>query len=137
MRISHEAIYQCLYVFGRGQLRRQLTKCLRTGRAVRKPRRQAKAHAATRIRDMVMIADRPAEVEDRAIPGDWEGDIITGEQNKSAIGVIVDRPSRYTLLLHLPDGHGAEQLLAASGPAMLDSPRDPAPQHLPGSRAPR
>jgi transposase, IS30 family len=124
MRISHEAIYQALYVFGRGGLRRDLTKCLRTGRALRKPRRRVDARR-TRIKDMVMIADRPAEVEDRAVPGDWEGDLITGTENKTAIGTIVDRMTRFVMLLHLPHDHGAvavqDALIAkmATLPALL------------------
>jgi IS30 family transposase len=106
MRVSDEAIYQALYIFGRGHLRRDLTKCLRTGRSLRKPRRRADGRRI-RIKDMIMIADRPAEVEDRAIPGDWEGDLITGTENKSAIGTLVERVTRFVLLLHLPHDHGA------------------------------
>jgi IS30 family transposase len=124
MRISPEAIYQALYVVGRGGLRRELTKCLRTGRALRKPRRRVDARR-TRIKDMIMIADRPAEVEDRAVPGDWEGDLITGAENKTAIGTIVDRMTRFVMLLHLPYDHGAvavqDAIIAkmATLPAML------------------
>jgi IS30 family transposase len=121
MRISHEAIYQALYIHGRGALRRELTACLRTGRALRKPRRRVDARRE-RIKDKIMIADRPPEVEDRAIPGDWEGDLITGTENKSAIATIVDRTTRYTLLLHLPDGHGAAALHAAITTAMTQLP---------------
>lgn len=84
MRVSHETIYQSLYVQGRGGLRRELAACLRTGRALRKPRRQAQARRP-RIKDMVMICERPAEVADRAVPGHWEGDLITGAHNASAI----------------------------------------------------
>jgi transposase, IS30 family len=107
MRISHEAIYQSLFVQGRGALRRELTACLRTGRALRKPRRRADARRE-RIKDKVMISERPAEVADRAIPGNWEGDLITGTDNASAIGTLVERTTRFTLLLHLPADHGAE-----------------------------
>ena len=107
MRVSHEAIYQALYVQGRGGLRRELTKCLRTGRTVRKPRRRA-GQRREQIKDKVMISERPAEVEDRAVPGHWEGDLILGAGCKSAIGTLVERATRFTLLLHLPDGHGAE-----------------------------
>ena len=106
MRISHEAIYQALYVQGRGALRRELTACLRTGRTLRKPRRRVDQRRE-RIKDKVMIADRPAEVADRAVPGHWEGDLITGTENRSAIGTLVERTTRFTMLLHLPDDHGA------------------------------
>ena len=102
MRISHEAIYRSLYVQGRGALRRELTTCLRTGRAMRKPRRRTERRRS-RIRDMVMISERPAEVEDRAVPGHWEGDLITGRHNTSAIGTLVERTTRFTMLLHLPE----------------------------------
>lgn len=123
MRVSHEAIYQALYIQGRGALRRELTRCLRTGRAVRKPHRRVDARRQRqRIKDMVMIADRPAEVEDRAVPGDWEGDLITGTENKSAIGTLVERNSRFTLLLHLPNGHGADEVQAAITAAMAHFP---------------
>ena len=121
MRISHEAIYQALYIYPRGLLQRELTKCLRTGRSLRKPRRRVDGRR-TRIKDMVMIADRPAEVEDRAVPGDWEGDLITGTENKSAIGTLVERTTRFTLLLHLPNGHGAEALQAAIAATMTELP---------------
>jgi IS30 family transposase len=107
MRISHEAIYQALYVQGRGALRRELTACLRTGRALRKPRRRADGRRE-RIKDKVLISERPAEVEDRAVPGHWEGDLILGEVNGSAIGTLVERSTRFVMLLHLPTGHGAE-----------------------------
>ena len=106
MRISHKAIYQALYVQGRGALRRELTVCLRTGRALRKPRRRVDQRRE-RIKDKVMIADRPAEVADRAVPGHWEGDLITGAENRSAIGTLVERTTRFTMLLHLPADHGA------------------------------
>jgi IS30 family transposase len=106
MRVSHETIYQSLYVQSRGALRRELTRCLRTGRALRKPRRQAEARRP-RIPDLVQISERPAEAEDRAVPGHWEGDLILGAGNKSAIGTLVERSSRLCLLLHLPDGHDA------------------------------
>jgi IS30 family transposase len=125
LRVSHEAIYQALYVFGRGGLRRELTKCLRTGRALRKPRRRVDGRLARpRIPNMVMIADRPPEVEDRAVPGDWEGDLITGAENKSAIGTLVERTTRYTMLLHLPNGHGADELYRAITAAMARLPAE-------------
>jgi IS30 family transposase len=101
MRISHETIYRALYVQGRGELRRELTACLRTGRALRKPRRQAPAVGKRQIPAGIMISQRPAEVEDRAVPGHWEGDLIIGS-NSSAIGTLVERKTRFVLLLHLP-----------------------------------
>jgi IS30 family transposase len=108
MRVSHETIYQSLYVQGRGALRRELARCLRTGRALRKPRRQAQARRSRgRVQDIVAISERPAEAEDRAVPGHWEGDLILGKGNKSAIGTLVERSTRFCLLLHLPDGHNA------------------------------
>jgi IS30 family transposase len=107
MRISHEAIYQSLYVQGRGALRRELTACLRTGRALRKPRRRADGRRE-RIKDKVMISERPAEIEDRAVPGHWEGDLVVGKDGQSAIGTLVERSTRFVMLLHLPDGTGAE-----------------------------
>ena len=102
MRICHETIYQAIYVQGRGGLRRELAKCLRTGRAIRKPRRRT-AERRGRISDMVLIAERPAEVEDRAVPGHWEGDLLVGKDNGSAIGTLVERTTRFTMLLHLQD----------------------------------
>jgi IS30 family transposase len=107
MRISHETIYASLYVQGRGALKRELTACLRTGRALRVPRARTQSRGKNFVTDEVKISQRPAEVADRAVPGHWEGDLIIG-LNKSAIGTIVERATRYTMLLHLPpmDGHG-------------------------------
>jgi transposase, IS30 family len=123
MRVSTEVIYLSLYVQGRGALRRELTRCLRTGRAIRRPRRRVDRRTQRlRIPDKVMISERPAEVEDRAVPGDWEGDLITGTENKSAIGTLVERKTRFTLLLHLPNGHGADAVQAAIVAAMADLP---------------
>ncbi|MGY5883235.1 IS30 family transposase [Modestobacter lacusdianchii] len=104
MRASHETIYRALFVQGRGSLRRELTACLRTGRAVRKPQRRVdgRSDPDRRIPDKVMISERPAEAEDRAVPGHWEGDQILGKANKSAIGTLVERTTRFTILLHLP-----------------------------------
>ncbi|MFI5707616.1 IS30 family transposase [Kribbella sp. NPDC051620] len=108
MRVSHETIYQSLYVQGRGALKRELTMCLRTGRAIRKPHRRAdERRAQTRITGIVSISERPADVEDRAVPGHWEGDLICGTQNKSAIGTLVERTTGFVILLHLPHDHGA------------------------------
>jgi IS30 family transposase len=107
MRISHEAIYQALYIQGRGALRRELVACLRTGRALRVPRARTQGRGRKFVTPEVMISKRPAEAEDRAVPGHWEGDLIIG-LNKSAIGTLVERATRFTMLLHLPpmDGHG-------------------------------
>ena len=116
MTISHEAIYQALYVNSAGGLRRELKARLRTGRTVRRPRRRSE-HRQTRVPDMTSIVERPHEALGRAVPGYWEGDLITGALNKTAVGTLVDRCSRYTMLLHLPDGHGAapvrDEMIAA------------------------
>jgi IS30 family transposase len=108
MRISHESIYRSLYVQGRGELRRELTKCLRTGRALRKPRRRAQTGPKNPLGKMLMISERPAEADDRAVPGHWEGDLIMGAHQKSAIGTLVERSTRFVMLLHLPNGHNGE-----------------------------
>lgn len=107
MRISHEAIYQSLYVQGRGALRRELTACLRTGRALRVPRARTRGRGKGFVRPEIMISERPAEADDRAVPGHWEGDLILG-LDSSAIGTLVERTTRFVMLLHLPrlDGHG-------------------------------
>ncbi len=123
MWVSHETIYQSLYVQGRGGLRRELAACLRTGRALRKPRRQAQTRRSReRIKDMVLISERPPEVADRAVPGHWEGDLIMGAANKTAIGTLVERTTRFVMLLHLPDDHGAEAVQEAMVHAMADLP---------------
>jgi IS30 family transposase len=101
MRISHEAIYQALYIQGRGALKRDLVACLRTGRALRVPRARSRNKAQGHVTADVVISQRPAEVADRAVPGHWEGDLIIG-RGRSAIGTVVERTSRYTLLVHLP-----------------------------------
>ena len=118
MRISHEAIYQALFVQGRGALRRELTACLRTGRALRMPRARTRRRGKTFISPEVMISQRPAEAADRAVPGHWEGDLILG-LGSSAIGTLVERTTRFTLLLHLPrmTGHGHEARVK-NGPAL-------------------
>lgn len=104
MRISHETIYRSLYVQGRGELRRELHRCLRTGRARR--RHQGRTQRS-RISDMVMISERPAEATDRAVPGHWEGDLIIGKDGRSQIGTLVERTTRFLLLLHLPEDRTA------------------------------
>ena len=106
MRVSHETIYQSLFVQGKGALRKELWRCLRTGRAVRRPQGRP-ASTKGQIRDMVMISERPAEVEDRAVPGHWEGDLLMGKR-QTAIGTLVERWSRYVMLFTLPDGNTAE-----------------------------
>jgi transposase, IS30 family len=110
MNVSHETIYQALYLQGRGELRRELAKCLRTGRAVRKPRRQARQRQSRFINPMLMISERPAEVEDRAVPGHWEGDLIVGPGHLSAIGTLVERTTRFVMLVHLPVDHTGESM---------------------------
>jgi IS30 family transposase len=118
MRVSHEAIYQALYVQGRGALRRELTACLRTGRALRVPQARTRGRGKKFITPEIMISQRPAEAADRAVPGHWEGDLIIG-LNRSAIGTLVERTSRFTMLLHLPpmEGHGTSPR-AKNGPAL-------------------
>jgi IS30 family transposase len=109
MRISHEAIYQALYVQGRGALKRELVACLRTGRALRVPRARTRGRGKKFVTPLIMISERPAEADDRAVPGHWEGDLILG-LNRSAIGTLVERTTRFVMLLRLPpmDGHGVE-----------------------------
>ena len=105
MWVSHETIYQSLFVQGRGELRRELARCLRSGRAKRRP--QGRLETRGKIPGMVMISDRPAEIEDRAVPGHWEGDLIVGKDGRSAVGTLVERSTRYVLLLHLGKDHTA------------------------------
>jgi len=118
MRISHEAIYQALYVQGRGALRRELTACLRTGRALRVPRARTRERGKKFVTAEILISERPAEAADRAVPGHWEGDLILG-LGSSAIGTLVERTTRFTMLLHLPrmEGHGDEPRIK-NGPAL-------------------
>jgi len=120
MWVSHETIYQSIYVQGRGALRRELAVCLRTGRALRKPRRK-QGERRGRIKDMVLISERPPEADDRAVPGHWEGDLIIGSRN-SAIGTLVERSTRFVLLLHLPHGHDAAAVAEAMTEAMSTLP---------------
>ena len=117
MWVSPETIYQSIYVQGRGALRRELAACLRTGRALRQPHRTSTERRG-RIPDMVNISERPAAVEDRAVPGHWEGDLITGTQNKSAIGTLVERSTGFVTLLHLPGKHGPVEVQEAMIEAM-------------------
>jgi IS30 family transposase len=140
MRISHEAIYQALYVQGRGALRRELTACLRSGRALRVPRERTRSRGKTFVSPMIMISERPAEAADRAVPGHWEGDLILGSK-RSAIGTLVERTTRFVKLLHLPPmeefgllertsgtgalaGHGAEAVRAAIATAITTLPQE-------------
>ena len=122
MWVSHETIYQTLFVQGRGELRRELTRCLRSGRTTRKP----KNHLDNRghLKDMVMISERPAEVADRAVPGHWEGDLIIGKAGASAVGTLVERSTRFVMLLHLPDGRSAEQVNIAMKAAVATLPSE-------------
>jgi IS30 family transposase len=125
MQVHHETIYRELFVQGRGALRAELYQCLRSGRARRITRaeaRQARDSGRGRIPDMVNIVERDEEVAGRRVPGHWEGDLIMGTRNRSAIGTLVERTTGYTLLLHLPDGHGAEQVTAAITEAMAALP---------------
>ena len=138
MRISHEAIYQALFVQARGALRRDLVACLRTGRALRVPRARARQRASGHVTDDVVISQRPAEADDRAVPGHWEGDLIIGT-DRSAIGTLVERSTRFTMLVHLPreqgwgttprvkngpalGGYGAESMRIALAAAIMTLP---------------
>ena len=112
MRVSPETIYQSLYVQSRGALRRELTRCLRTGRALREPGRKA-GQRKNRIPDMINIAERPPEAADRAVPGHWEGDLLIGKRNATAIATLVERSTGYAMLVHLPEGYKPEQVAPA------------------------
>jgi len=120
MWVSHETIYQSLFVQGRGELRRELHRCLRTGRAHRQSR--GRLDHRGRIVDMVMISERPDEVADRAVPGHWEGDLIIGKNGKSAVGALVERTTRYLVLLHLPEGRDALKVSEAMKTAIAGLP---------------
>jgi transposase, IS30 family len=120
MQVSHETIYQCLYVQTRGHLRADLHKCLSTKRSTRKPRGQRRTGVYGA--EVFTISDRPPEAADRAVPGHWEGDLIMGAKNNSAIGTLVERATRFTILLHLPVDHTAETVAAAMIEAMGELP---------------
>ena len=121
MRISHETIYLSLFVQSRGALRRELQRCLRTGRAMRYPRHRRLPQSRGQLKDMMLICERPAEVADRAVPGHWEGDLVLGKQ-PSAVGTLVERTSRYVLLVALPNGYKAEQVRPALTDAIMALP---------------
>jgi transposase, IS30 family len=112
MWVSHETIYKSLFVQGRGELRKELTACLRTGRVIRRSRVSTRPRDGA-IREPVSISERPAEADDRAVPGHWEGDLIIGARGKSAVGTLVERSTRYVMLLHLGEGYSAEAVRAA------------------------
>jgi len=120
--VDEELVYQTLFVQGRGHLRADLHKHLRTGRAIRRHRGEARRASWSKIRDMVLISERPAEALDRAVPGHWEGDLIVGTNARSAIGTLVERTTRYVMLLHLPDGHSAEAVRDAMIPTIKALP---------------
>jgi IS30 family transposase len=120
MRVSHETIYQSLFVQGRGELRRELARCLRPGRTARRPR--GRADGRGRLPGMVMLSERPPEAADRAVPGHWEGDIILGAGGRSAVGTLVERTTRLVLLLHLRGGRSAEAVDTAMRKAITALP---------------
>jgi len=122
MRVSHETIYQSLFVQGRGELRRELARCLRSGRTVRRSRGVVRGQG--RLPGMVMIAERPAEVEDRSVPGHWEGDLILGRNSQSGVGTLVERTSRFVLLLHLGKDKSAPTVEAAMRKAIMSLPEE-------------
>ena len=121
MRVSHETIYLSLFVQSRGALRRELQRCLRMGRAMRYPRGKRLPQGRGQLRDVVLISERPAEAEDRAVPGHWEGDLLLGKR-PSAVVTLVERASRYLTLVALPDGYKAEQVRPALAAAVARLP---------------
>jgi IS30 family transposase/transposase len=128
MRVSPETIYQAIYVQARGGLRREVALALRTGRTRRKPHRSPQQRTSRFAEEMVMISERPAEVEDRAVPGHWEGDLIVGPRSETAIVTLVERSTRYVMLGHLPGGHTAEEVRDVLVPLIQTLP-----EHLRGS----
>ncbi|MFV0634290.1 IS30 family transposase [Demequina sp.] len=128
MRVSTETIYQAIYVQARGGLKREVAAALRSGRTRRKPHRDPQARTKRFVDDMIMISERPAEVEDRAVPGHWEGDLIMGAGNTSAIVTLVERSTRYVMLGHLPGEHTAEDVRDCLIPLIASLP-----EHLKGS----
>ena len=122
MWVSHETIYQTLFVQGRGALRAELRRCLRTGRARRRPAGRIRPSGA--LRDMVLLSERPAEVADRAVPGHWEGDLIIGKGTRSAIGTLVERQTRFVMLVALPEGRTAEAVRTALAAKILTLPAE-------------
>jgi len=122
MRVSYETIYKSIFVQGRGELAREIARCLRAGRAQRRPRTRTDTRG--QIPGMVMISERPAEADDRAVPGHWEGDLIVGKGSRSAVGTLVERTTGYVFLLHLPDGKGAEQVNDAMRRAVSKLPAE-------------
>ncbi len=122
MWVSHETIYKSIFVQGRGELRRELARCLRSGRAVRRP--QGRLEKRGQIPNRVMISERPAEVEDRAVPGHWEGDLIIGANGQSAVGTLVERSTRYVMLLQFPGGHTADAVNKEMAKAMGTLPAE-------------
>jgi IS30 family transposase len=121
MQLSHETIYQSLYVQGKGELRRELARCLRYGHTTRQS--QGRVKKSGPVANMVMIAERPAEVADRAVPGHWEGDLVIGARGASAVGTLVERTTRFLLLLHLPNGHSAPEVEKAMRRAIRTLPK--------------
>jgi IS30 family transposase len=122
MRVSHETIYRSLFVQGRGELRRELARCLRSGRATRRAR--GRTDTRGQLPEKVMISERPAEASDRAVPGHWEGDLIVGARNRSAVGTLVERSTRYVMLLHLADGYTAASVDKAMRDAITTLPSE-------------
>jgi IS30 family transposase len=122
MRVSHETIYQSLFVQARGALRLELTRYLRTARTYRRPRRRSTAHGRGQLLDMTLISSRPAEIADRAVPGHWEGDLLVGKAGQSAIGTLIERQTRLVLLVHLPHGRFADHVRAALAAKILELP---------------
>jgi IS30 family transposase len=128
MRVCTETVYQTLYLQARGGLRREIAAALRTGRARRKPHATGQARTPRFVDEMVMISERPPEIEDRAVPGHWEGDLIIGANSQSAIATLVERTTRYVMLVHLPGDHTAETVRDGLVATMATLP-----EHLRGS----